>query len=134
MVLSGAMVPLPLAARAPASSSWAFQAILGIGGAGSDVDRDACWDLPREEREEYQEKIEAWQEEFTDLEVKRAIAIGPVESAIEAFKDDFDWTFLNKRDREKYLNTIFGTWGAQVVIIVVLFAGTVFMQKRRDVA
>lgn len=98
------------------------------------MDRDACWDLPREEREEYQEKIEAWQEEFTDLEVKRAIAIGPVESAIEAFKDDFDWTFLNKRDREKYLNTIFGTWGAQVVIIVVLFAGTVFMKKRRDVA
>jgi hypothetical protein len=239
MVMSGAMVPLPLAARAPASSSWAFQAILGIGGAGSDVDRDACWDLPKEERdeltlsekneqcvcmgknalhedscsfpglgdfyheaidqpdpvkppepgpqpkepvlpeepaqpenpnnilalqqylseltayneevsrlqdeykekvnawqdeqEEYREKIEAWQEELTELEVNRAIAIGSAESAIEAFKDDFDWTFLNKRDREKYLSTIFGTWGAQAIIILVLFAGTVFMQKRRDV-
>ena len=51
MVLSGALVPLPEAAKAPASSRWAFQAVIGITGAGSDVAADACWNLPKEERD-----------------------------------------------------------------------------------
>ena len=200
MVLSGALVPLPALARAPASSSWAFQAAIGISGAGSDVDRDACWDLSKEEqdeltldekdlqcncmgknalheescgfpglgeyydeaidqsdpvkpvdpgaepaapvfppepaqpadpnnllalqlylqelteynervshlRDEYEKEIDTWreaqetykdqletyQEDLTDLEVKRAIAIGSAESSIRRFKDDYGWTFV----------------------------------------
>ncbi len=52
IVLSGALVPLPQAQTAIASSRWAFQAIMAIGGAGSDVDRDVCWDLSPEEQDE----------------------------------------------------------------------------------
>ena len=37
MVLSGALVPLPEAMKAPASSRWAFGSIMAINGAGSDV-------------------------------------------------------------------------------------------------
>jgi hypothetical protein len=52
IVLSGALVPLPKIASAPASSHWAFQAAMAISGAGSDVAGDACWtDLSAEERE-----------------------------------------------------------------------------------
>lgn len=239
MVLSGAMVPLPVTVRAPASSSWAFQGIIGISGAGSDVARDSCWNLTKEERDdltldeknkqcncmgenavrenscnfpglgdfynaaidesdpvkpvepgpkpeeptlpakpeqpadpnnlkalqlylqeltayndqvsklqnEYKEKVDAWQQEqedyksqletyqedLTDLEVKRAIAVGSAESTIDRYKDDFGWVFLNKEDRKNYLKTIFSTWAAELVIILVLFTGTVIMQKRRDV-
>lgn len=239
MVLSGAMMPFPAPARAPASSSWAFQAIIGISGTGSDVDRDACWNLSDDERDaltldeknehcncmgenalrkdfcgfpglgeyydkaidepdpvkptepgpqpaepvfpdkpaepenpndlfalqiylsdlaayneevstiqdEYKEAIDAWQEEqenykdelvayqeeFTEIKVKRAIAVGAAEAGINRYKKDFGWTFLNKNDREKYLGTIFGTWAAQVLIITVIFMGTLYMQKRRDV-
>ena len=239
MVLSGALVPLPEAAKAPASSRWAFQAVIGITGAGSDVAADACWNLPKEERdnltldeknkacscmvenalresscnfpglgdyynaaidesdplkpvepgpkpaepvlpdepakpanmnsvqslqlylndlttyndqvsklqdqykkdvdawqneqEDYKTQLESYQKDLTDLEVKRAIAVGSAESSIQRFKDDYGWTFLNKADRSLYLKTIFGTWGAQLIIILVLFVGTVVMQKRRDV-
>ncbi|MFO7584041.1 MAG: FHA domain-containing protein [Anaerolineales bacterium] len=239
MVLSGAMMPFPAPARAPASSSWAFQAIIGISGTGSDVDRDACWNLSDEERDaltldekneqcncmgenalrkdfcgfpglgeyydeaidepdpvkpiepgpqpaepalpdkpaepddpnnlfalqiylgelgdyneevanlqdEYKDAIDAWQEEqenykdelvayqeeLTEIKVKRAIAVGAAEAGIKRYKKDFGWTFLNKNDREKYLGTIFGTWAAQALIITVIFMGTLYMQKRRDV-
>jgi hypothetical protein len=255
MVLSGAMVPLPTAIRAPANSSWAFQAVIGVSGAGSDVAKDACWALPKEERDDltleeknadclcmgenalrqnscdfpglgefydeaidtadpvepeepgpqpeepvlpekptlpekpellnpnslqamqlylseldaynaevtqlqedyndevtelqdqYKADIEEWQEanedykdafatyqeDLTELEVDRAIAIGAAESIMEQYKDDFGWTFVNKDDRSEYLKTIVFTWIAQIAIILVLFGATVYMQKRRDV-
>ena len=239
MVLSGAMVPLPVAIRAPASSSWAFQGIVGISGAGSDVARDSCWDLTKAERDdltldeknkqcncmgenavrenscifpglgdyydaaidepdpakpvepgpkpeeptlpaepaqpadpnnlqdlqlylqqlttyndevsklqnEYKDRVNAWQQEqedyksnietyqtdLTDLEVSRAIAVGSAESTIERYKDDYGWTFVNKNDRSAYIKRILTTWGAQLVIILVLFIGTIYMQKQRDV-
>ena len=239
MVLSGALVPLPDLTKAPASSRWAFQAVIGINGPGSDVAGDACWNLSKEDRdkltldeknknctcmgenalhenscnfpglgdyyntaidqsdpikpvepgskpaeptlpaspakpdnpnnlrslqlylndlttyndqvskiqdqykkdlnawqneqEDYKTNIETYQKDLTDLEVKRAIAVGSAESTIKRFNDDYGWTFLNKADRKNYLKTIFGTWGAQLIIILVLFVGTVIMQKRRDV-
>jgi len=239
MVLSGALVSLPLVAEAPASSHWAFQAFIGLGGAGSDVARDACWALPKNERDnltldeknsncicmgknalhqdscnfpgagnyydvaidqkdpikpaepgpkpadpvlpaapvapadpkdvlalqaylndlniyneqvskiqdDYKQKINAWQAEqeqfkdqiqtyqkdLTDLEVKRAIAIGSAESSIQRYKDDYGWSFLDKENPDAYPGTIVKTWLAQIIIILVIFAGTVFMQKRRDV-
>lgn len=255
MVLSGAIMPLPAPARAPASSSWAFQSIIAISGAGSDVERDACWALPKTERDDltldeknsdcicmgenalrenscsfpglgsyydeaidtkdpakpaepgpkpeepvmpdkptppdkpvlqnpnslqamqlylsqldtynaevtklqddynaqvtelqddYKERLNAWQDEqetykteietyqkdLTELETKRAVAVGAAESTIENYKDDFGWTFVDKQDRSAYLKRVLGTWGAQLTIILVLFIGTVFMQKRSDV-
>lgn len=239
MVLSGAIMKVPDPARAPASSSWAFQGIIAISGAGSDVARDACWALPKEERDdltleeknencicmgenalredkcyfpglgsyydeaidtidpiepaepgpqpkepvlpeepaepenpnnilelqaylndlgiyndevarlqdEYKEKIDDWQddqetykdeikdyqEELTELKVKRAVAVGAAESTIENYKDDFGWTFVDKTDEEGYHKSLFGTWAAQLIIILVLLAGTVYMQRRRDV-
>jgi len=239
MVLSGGLVSLPPTAEAPASSHWAFQAFIGLGGAGSDVARDACWALPKAERDnltldeknskcicmgenalhqdscnfpgvgdyydaaidqkdpikpaepgskptepvlpvapvapdnpnnlrslqvylndlnvyneqvtklqdDYKQKINAWQEEqeqfkdqiqtyqkdLTDLEVKRAIAVGSAEATIQRYKDDYGWTFLDKENPDVYPSTIVKTWFAQIIIILVVFAGTVFMQKRRDV-
>jgi len=239
MVLSGALVSLPITAEAPASSHWAFKAFIGLSGAGSDVARDSCWALTEEERDnltldeknsdctcmgenalhedscnfpglgeyydsaidesdpskpvepgskpadpvlpskpadpenpnsvrdlqaylnelnlyneevaklqdEYKDEIEAWQneqegykdkievyqEDLTELEVKRALAIGSAEATIKRYKDDYGWTFLDKENRENYLGTIVKTWIAQLIIIFVVFAGTVIMQKRRDV-
>jgi len=238
MVLSGALVSLPVTAEAPASSHWAFQAFVGLSGAGSDVARDSCWSLPEKQRadltlegkniacicmgknalhenscnfpglgeyydiaidqsdpikpvepgpkpeepvlpnkpaapenpndllilqkylndlnvfnndvsklqDDYKVRINAWQDEqvqykdqiktyqkdLTELEVKRALAIGSAEATIKRFKDDYGWTFLDKQNRGEYLGTIFETWIAQLVIILVVFFGTVIMQKRRE--
>ena len=239
MVLSGALVSLPVTAEAPASSHWAFQAFVGLSGAGSDVARDSCWALTDAERDDltldeknsncicmgenalhedscnfpglgeyydkaideidpfkpaepgskpkepvlpekpadpqnpnsvrdlqaylgelntynedvsklqddYKEKINAWQDEqenykdqietyqkdLTELKVKRALAVGSAEATIQRYKDDYGWTFLDKENRKDYLGVIVKTWIAQLIIILVVFTGTVFMQKRRDV-
>lgn len=238
MVMSGALVPLPSTTTAPASSRWAFQAAVAIGGAGSDVAADACWakteaeqdDMTLDEkntnctcmgenalrqsscnfpglgeyydkaidepdptkpaepgpqpkeptfppapekpadinnvlllqkyladldtynqdvdeiRNKYQEDIDAWkaeqdtyktdietyQKDLTELKVKRAIAVGSAEATIRRYKDDYGWTFINKNDRQNYLNTLYTTWGAQSIIILVLFVGTVILQKRHE--
>jgi ABC-type multidrug transport system ATPase subunit/predicted component of type VI protein secretion system len=50
IVLGGALVPLPEFVSAPISTRWAFQAFMGIVGAGSDVAADACWALTADER------------------------------------------------------------------------------------
>jgi hypothetical protein len=239
LVLSGVMVPLPAAMRAPASSSWAVKGIIVASGAGSDVARDACWALPKAQRDnltldqknsncicmgenalresscnfpglgkyynqaidesdpakpiepgskpaqpvpgakpvpptnpndlaakqtylnaldaynqeaatlqndylakidvwqqaqqDYKDKLQSYQQALTQLEIKRAVAVGAAESTIENYKNNFDWTFVDKTDRSHYLETIFRTWASQILIILVLFAGTVFMQKQRDV-
>jgi len=239
MVLSGAIMPVPALARAPASSSWAFQGIVAISGAGSDIARDACWAMTEEERDaltldekndqcicmgnnalnenscnfpglgsyydeaidtadpakprepgdkpaeptlpekpadpanpnnlrelqtylgdltayndevaklqdEYKEETNDWQDEqdvyrdevetyqsdLTELKVKRAVAVGAAESTIDNYKSDFGWTFVDKQDKEKYYKTVFTTWGAQGVIILVLLVGTIYMVKKRDV-
>ena len=90
-------------------------------------------DAWQEEQEDYKDEIKTYQEDLTELEVKRATAIGAAESTIERYKDDFGWTFLDKEDRDGYLKTIFTTWIAQIVIILILFGATVYLQKRRDV-
>jgi len=238
MVMSGALVPLPSTATAPASSRWTFQAVVAISGAGSDVAADGCWSLSEEERnaltldeknerctcmgenalredtcnfpglgefyneaidqadpvkptepgpqpmdpvfpeaprqpedpnnlpalqvylsdlnhyneevdkirEDYGREIDAWQtgqeeyktalvdyqEELTKLEVKRAIAVGSAESTIKRYRDAYGWTFVNKGDRKTYMNTLYTTWGAQVLICMILFIGTIIMQKRHE--
>ena len=50
IVLAGALVPLPTSVSAPTSTRWAFEALMGITGSGSDVARDICWALPPDVR------------------------------------------------------------------------------------
>jgi ABC transport system ATP-binding/permease protein len=240
IVLSGAMVPLPSHVTSPASSRWAFQATMAIGGGGSDVAADVCWDLDEDdqrlltnrqkeqhcncmgnsvlresscnfpglgqyydeavdtpdpveppplrdepeppampsppqqpanmndpaavqaylaalnehstavsalqreyqvdaaiysvERELHQVRTLVYQTDLAELELTRASAIGAAESRIRFFHEDFGWTFVDKSDEGTYFQTLFTTWGAQTIIILVLFLGTVALQRRRDVA
>ena len=240
MVLSGALVPLPDIASAPASSRWAFQAVIGISGAGSDVAADSCWidltddqrddltldeknsqcncmgedalresscnfpglgefytsaiddpepqkpaepgdqpefpEMPEapqppqdmsdplalqvfftaldqyneevaglqadfendmnayaDEQEIFKDAIEVYQEDLAKFESEKAIAIGSAESTLKRFKDAYGWTFLNKDDPDAYVGTLVETWLAQSLIILVLFSGTILIQKSRDV-
>ena len=41
------------------------------------------------ENDDYRNAIETYQKDLTNLEVKRAIAIGAAESSIERYKNDF---------------------------------------------
>jgi ABC-type multidrug transport system ATPase subunit/pSer/pThr/pTyr-binding forkhead associated (FHA) protein len=51
IVLGGALIPLPGFISAPTSTRWAFEALMSISGAGSDVAGDVCWALPQDVRE-----------------------------------------------------------------------------------
>jgi len=50
IVLGGALVQLPDYVTAPIPTRWAFQAIMGITGVGSDIAADVCWTLSEELR------------------------------------------------------------------------------------
>ena len=50
IVLGGALIPLPNFISAPTSTRWAFEALMSISGAGSDVAADVCWALPEDVR------------------------------------------------------------------------------------
>jgi ABC transport system ATP-binding/permease protein len=51
IVLSGALAPIPPNISQVASTRWAFQGLLGIVGAGSDIAADSCWALDKDLRE-----------------------------------------------------------------------------------
>jgi len=86
------------------------------------------------EQEDFKEALTTYRIDLTDLEVKRATAVGSAESTIGRYKDQYGWTFVNKEDRSAYLKTLFTTWAAQIFICIILFAGTVLMQKRHESA
>jgi hypothetical protein len=50
IVLGGALIPIPGFVSAPTSTRWAFEALMGITGPGSDIAADICWALPPDVR------------------------------------------------------------------------------------
>jgi ABC-type multidrug transport system ATPase subunit len=49
-VLSGGLATLPVYMDGWSTTHWAFQALMGISGMGTDVMRDRCWQLPKQTR------------------------------------------------------------------------------------
>ncbi len=50
-ILAGAFVKLPTTVTAPVSARWAYEALMSITGAGSDVIRDPCWAMEKTARD-----------------------------------------------------------------------------------
>jgi ABC transport system ATP-binding/permease protein len=240
IVLGGALVPLPGLPSMPTATRWAFQAIMGIGGAGTDVDADACWALPDSQRAaltaeqkedpscpcmgatmlepgvcsfpsigrfrtaamdapepvappelrpepaeptlppeperpanesdqiamaEYADAMEVWRGEVEDItdqyradvdayrleaqiyqtqmvdyqtklgewRFARSQPIGLAEANIGAFRKDFGWTFINKRDPVNYIMRLSFAWGAEFMLALVMLIAILLLQKRKDV-
>src|SRR3990170_4064695 len=51
MILNGALIPLPSTISGLTATHWAFSALMGISGVGSDVAADICWSLDEDVRE-----------------------------------------------------------------------------------
>lgn len=90
-------------------------------------------DAWQEEQEKYKDDISQYQTDQTDIEVKRATAVGSAESNISRFKDQYGWTFVDKENRAKYIGTLLTTWIAQLILCTLMFIGTIIMQKRSEV-
>jgi ABC-type multidrug transport system ATPase subunit len=52
VVLGGTLIAVPSAASAPTSTRWAYEVLMSVSGAGSDVAADACWDLDEAVRDD----------------------------------------------------------------------------------
>jgi hypothetical protein len=240
IVLGGALIPIPGFVSAPTSTRWAFEALMGISGPGSDIAADICWALPpdvraamtmddkqaygcrclglnmlREEscnypglsefynpaidqpppvepaplgpppaepviperpvqpadqsdnvamadfflqlqawetqataiQEDYKKQIEAYQaradvykseaiayqQELIEWQIAQASAVTAAEGVVETFKTGFGWTYVDKENGPAYWGKIIFTWLVQSGIIMILFVGILFLQKRKDV-
>ena len=91
-------------------------------------------DVWQDKQEVYKDDLKTYQVDITNLKVDRATAVGSAESTISRFKDQYGWTFVDKKDRSAYLQMLITTWIAQIIICIVLFIGTIIMQKRSEVA
>lgn len=89
-------------------------------------------DVWQDKQEDYKNALKTYQVDITDLKVKRATAVGSAESTIRRFKEQYGWTFVDKTNRQAYLQMLLTTWIAQIIICLVLFTGTIIMQKRSE--
>lgn len=240
IVLGGALIPLPRLISAPTATHWAFGALMGISGIGSDVAADLCWALPEATRKTmtfeqkeasgcrclgidilnpescaypglgkfYNPEIEApppsapaplgepppepviperpaepanqadtvamaeffsqlrdweiqvkqlqedykgalaayqaeadiykaeavaYQEALARWQIARSASVEPAESLLGQVREDYGWTFVNKEDTPAYWLKIGKAWMAEVVIITLLLAGILVLQKRKDI-
>jgi ABC-type multidrug transport system ATPase subunit len=87
----------------------------------------------------YQDKADAYKVQSSDYEkaltewkIKRNSAVGEAEGIIKAVYNDFNWTFVDKKDTKAYWEKITGTWASQGVIILVLTVASILLIWRKD--
>jgi ABC-type multidrug transport system ATPase subunit/pSer/pThr/pTyr-binding forkhead associated (FHA) protein len=89
--------------------------------------------------EEYQERVDKYQKdvadyqaELADWQIARNEAVGKAEGLLQGYFENYSWSFVNKEDSRAYRSKIIKSWSAQFVIILVLFALTLLLMKRKD--
>jgi ABC transport system ATP-binding/permease protein len=88
------------------------------------------------EVEEYKRKVELYQAERVAYETARAellIAVAPAEGIIRTFYEGIGFMYVDKNDTAAYFAKIVKTWVVQGLIILILFAAILYLQKRKDV-
>jgi hypothetical protein len=98
------------------------------------ADYETAVDLYRADAEVYQAAAVNYQTQLAEWQVARQAAIQPAEALVNGVNDDFGWTFVSKANAATFIARIALTWLAQLVICLVLLAGILILQKRKDVA
>jgi hypothetical protein len=81
----------------------------------------------------YRSEVVSYQEALIRHQAAVVSAVQPAEAILGTFVRDLDWTFVDKENPGKYWPFLFKTWGAQMVMITVLFFSILILQKRKDV-
>jgi len=90
----------------------------------------ALW---RVQMEDYQERALEAERDQVERRIAIESAVLPAEELIRQFEPGFGWSYVDKGDSGAYRSMILKTWAAQLVIILILFLMTMFVQKRKDV-
>ena len=80
----------------------------------------------------YQERFANRERERVQWQIAQESSVLPAEELIRQFNEGYGWTFVDKNNADVYPGTVFQTWIAQTVIILVLFGLIVVLQKRKD--
>jgi hypothetical protein len=78
-----------------------------------------------------QADMQAYQAALADWNIKRNTAVSKAESLLGRFHQDFGWTFVNGDDSQEFWARLLLAWGAQVVMIGVLFLIILFSIARK---
>ncbi|MEJ2484719.1 MAG: FHA domain-containing protein [Anaerolineales bacterium] len=81
----------------------------------------------------YQAEMVVYQEDLIEYKAAVASAVQPAEAVMNTFVENIGWTFVDKDNPDEFWPFIYRTWGAQVLIISILFGGILILQKRKDV-
>jgi ABC-type multidrug transport system ATPase subunit len=80
----------------------------------------------------YQAEMVVYQEALIEYKAAVASAVQPAEAVMSTFVENIGWTLVNKDDPDEFWPFISKTWGAQLLIITILFVSIVILQKRKD--
>ncbi|NOH02183.1 MAG: hypothetical protein HND47_09615 [Chloroflexi bacterium] len=86
--------------------------------------------------EQYKLMVDQYQKGRVAYETARAelqVAVAPAEGVIRNFYNGVGFMYVNKEDTAAYFGKVFYTWSVQGLIIAILFAAILFLQKRKDV-
>ena len=81
----------------------------------------------------YRAEVVAYQEASITHQAKVASSLQPVEAILKNYNEKFGVAFVDRNDAGAFWSFLLKTWMAQLLISGVLFAGIVFLQKRKDV-
>ncbi|MEK6222838.1 MAG: ABC transporter permease, partial [Chloroflexota bacterium] len=81
----------------------------------------------------YQAEAVAFQEALIRRQAAIASSVQPVEGSLFVIERDFGWAFVDKDNPALFWPFLFKTWAAQVGIMIILFTGILYLQKRKDV-
>jgi hypothetical protein len=79
----------------------------------------------------YQADVQAYQAALSEWNIKRSTAVSKAESLLSRFHQDYGWAFVNKNDSHLFRSRLLLTWGAQGLVIGVMFLVTLFAISRK---
>lgn len=82
----------------------------------------------------YQAEVVNYQEALIEYKAAVASSVQPAEALLTTFVRDQPWTFVDKDNPDEFWPFLLKTWGAQLVMISILFGGILILQKRKDVS
>lgn len=88
------------------------------------------------EVEIYKAQVEQYQKEqiaYETANVELQVAIAPAEAVVRTFVDGSGFAYVDKNDPLAYHTKVITTWFVQFLIILILFAAILYLQKRKDV-
>ena len=88
------------------------------------------------EVEDYKKQVDAYQSKRVAYETASAqlkVAVAPAEAVVRTFYNGSGFAYVDKNDKVAYFAKVTFTWFVQSLIVLILFAAILYLQKRKDV-